>query len=145
MSSHLISVVTAAVVGRCATAWHRLVGPAGRNGGPHDEGRSTVKVRDLTRQSGDATVWPVEWVDWADPGGASDVPETGVLEGLTRLGKRLLLRINVNGSRRTAGLEWDPPPSVGDVEAVLQANLGAEIRTIGQLEVPIRTRQDSSA
>jgi hypothetical protein len=67
-----------------------------------------------------------------------------VLEGLTRLGNRLLLRINVNGNRRTAGLEWDPPPSVNDVEAVLQANLGVQIRVIGQLDVPIRARLDSS-
>ena len=142
MRSHLISVVTAAVAGRCATAWQRLVGPPGRNGVSPDP--SSMKLRELTCQSGEATVWPVEWVDWADPGGASDVPESGVLEGLTRLGNRLLLRINVNGNRRTAGLEWDPPPSVNDVEAVLQANLGVQIRVIGQLDVPIRARLDSS-
>jgi hypothetical protein len=137
VSSYLISVVTA--------AWQRLVGAAERNGASHEGEPVTVKVRELMWQSGEATVWPVEWVDWADAGGASDVPETGVLEGLTRLGNRLLLRINVDGSRRTAGLEWDAPPSVGDVEAVLQANLGAQIRAIGQLAVPIRARRDSSA
>jgi hypothetical protein len=132
-------------------AWQRLVGPPARNRVLHDPERSSVagarsvKVRELTRQAGEAAVWPVEWVDWADPGGASDVPETGVLEGFTRLGNRLLLRISVNGSRRTAGLEWDAPPSVDDVEAVLQANLGAQIRAIGQLEVPIRARPGRSA
>ena len=138
--SSLISVVTA--------AWQRLLGPGDRNGrnrASHDGEPASLKVRELTWQSGEATVWPVEWVDWADPGGASGVPETGVLEGLTRLGNRLLLQINVNGSRRTAALEWDAPPTVDDVEAVLQANLGAQIRTIGQLEVPIRARPDSSA
>jgi hypothetical protein len=138
--SSLISVVTA--------AWQRLVGPAdrnGRSGASHGGEPASMKVRELTWQSGGATVWPVEWVDWAGPGEASDVPETGVLEGLTRLGNRLLLQINVNGDRRTAGLAWDAPPSVDDVEAVLQANLGAQIRTIGQLEVPIRARPDSSA
>jgi len=135
--SSLISVMTA--------AWQRLVGPAGRNGAPHGGEPARMKLRELTWQSGEAAVWPVEWVDWADPGGVSDVPETGVLEGLTRLGNRLLLQINVNGDRRTAGLEWDAPPSVDDVEAVLQANLGAQIRTIGQLEVPIRVRRDPSA
>jgi hypothetical protein len=31
------------------------------------------------------------------------------------------------------------------VEAVLQANLGAQILVIGQLDVPIRARLDSSA
>jgi hypothetical protein len=135
-------------------AWQRLVGPPARNGVAHDPEQPSVprvpsvrsvKVRELTWQSGEAAVWPVGWVDWADPGGASDVPETGVLEGLTRLGNRLLLRINVNGSRRTAGLEWDAPPSVDDVEAVLQANLGAQIRAVGQLEVPIRARPGPSA
>jgi hypothetical protein len=126
-------------------AWQRLVGPPARNGVAHAPERPSVKVRELTWRSGDAAVWPVEWVDWADPGGATDVPETGVLEGLTRLGNRLLLRINVDGSRRTAGLEWDAPPTVDDVEAVLQANLGAQVRTIGQLEVPIRARPGPSA
>jgi hypothetical protein len=33
---------------------------------------------------------------------------------------------------------------VDDVEAVLQANLGAELRALGHLEVPIRTRLKSS-
>jgi len=140
VGSHLIS----AMVGRCASAWQRLVGPAGPNAVSHDGEPSSMKVHELTWESGEATVWPAEWVDWADPGGASDVPESGVLEGLTRLGGRLLLRINVNGSLRTAALEWDAPPSVDDVEAVLQANLGAQIRVIGQLEVPIRARLDSS-
>jgi hypothetical protein len=135
--SSLISVM--------AAAWQRLVGPGDRNGASHGGEPARMRLRELTWQSGDAAVWPVEWVDWADPGGASDVPETGVLEGLTRLGNRLLLQINVNGERRTAGLEWDAPPSVDDVEAVLQANLGAQIRTIEQLEVPIRARPDSSA
>lgn len=137
MTSHLISVVTA--------AWQRLVGPPASNGVSPDPERASMKVRELAWQSGDGTVWPVEWVDRADSDEDSDVPETGVLEGLTRLGNRLLLRINVNGNRRTAGLAWDAPPSVDDVEAVLQANLGAEIRTIGQLEVPIRARPGSSA
>jgi hypothetical protein len=143
VGSHLISVMTA--------AWQRLVGSSARNGVLHDPEQSrvasvrSVKVRELAWQAGEAAVWPVEWVDWADPGGAADVPETGVLEGFTRLGNRLLLRINVNGSRRTAGLEWDAPPSVDDVEAVLQANLGAQIGAIGQLEVPIRARPGPSA
>lgn len=137
MSSHLISVMTA--------AWQRLLGPTAGNGGAHDPARPSMKVCDLTWQSGDVAVWPVEWVDWTDPGGRSAVPETGVLEGLTRLGGRLLLRINVDGSRRIAGLEWDEPPSVDDVEAVLQANLGAEIRTIGELDVPIRVRPNPPA
>jgi hypothetical protein len=102
-----------------------------------------MKLCDLTSGPEGIAVWPVQWAEWGDPGGGRSMPEAGVLEGLTRLGDRLLLRINVDGSRRTASLEWDPPPSVGDVEAVLQANLGAEIRALGCLEVPIRTHLGS--
>jgi hypothetical protein len=36
-----------------------------------------------------------------------------VLEGLQRLGNRLLLQITINGGRRTASMEWDPLPAVG--------------------------------
>ena len=102
-----------------------------------------MKLRDLTRQSGQAAVWPAQWVEWPDPGDPSGVPEEGVLEGLTRLGGRLLLRINVNGQRRTASLQWDPPPSVGDVEVVLLASIGAQLREIGNLELPTRTGRAS--
>lgn len=102
-----------------------------------------MKLRDLTSGPEGMAVWPVRWAEWGDPGEGRSMPEAGVLEGLTRLGNRLLLRINVDGDRRTASLEWDPPPSVHDVEAVLQANLGAEVRALGHLEVPIRTHLDS--
>ena len=144
----LVSRVTGALAGRdadvmrwCVTAWHRLVRPSGRNGGP----RSAMKLCDLTSGPEGMAVWPVQWAEWGDPGGRRSLSEAGVLEGLTRLGNRLLLRINVDGNRRTASLEWDPPPSVGDVEAVLQANLGAELRALGRLEVPIRAHLDSRA
>lgn len=99
-----------------------------------------MKLRDLTSGREGMAVWPVRWAEWGDPGEGRSMPEAGVLEGLARLGDRLLLRINVDGDRRTASLEWDPPPNVGDVEAVLQANLGAEVRALGHLEVPIRTQ-----
>ena len=102
-----------------------------------------MKLCDLTSGPEGMAVWPVRGAEWGDPGGRRSLPEAGVLEGLTRLGNRLLLRINVDGNRRTASLEWDPPPSIGDVEAVLQANLGAELRALGRLEVPIRVRLES--
>lgn len=103
-----------------------------------------MKLRDLTRQSGQAAVWPAQWVEWPEPGDVPVVPDEGVLEGLTRLGGRLLLRINVDGQRRTASLEWDPPPSVGDVEIVLLASIGTRIGEIGNLELPTRTGRASS-
>jgi hypothetical protein len=101
-----------------------------------------MKVRDLTRRSGKMTAWPAQWVEWVGPG-TSIVAEDGVLEGLTRLGGQLLLRINVNGKGRTASLEWDPPPAVSDVEIVLLASIGAKIQDIGDLEVPTRTGRGS--
>jgi len=97
-----------------------------------------MELRDLTSGPDGMAVSPLRWTEWGDPGEGGGVPEAGVLDGLTRVGNRLLLRINVDGNRRTASLEWDPPPSVGAVEAVLQANLGAEVRVIGRLEVPMR-------
>jgi hypothetical protein len=33
------------------------------------------------------------------------------------------------------GLEWDPPPTLADVERVLKSNLGREIKTLGELDV----------
>jgi hypothetical protein len=72
-----------------------------------------MKLGDLTHRTG-GTVWPGRWVESLGPDDASPVPVDGILEGLTRLGGRLLLRINVNGQRRTASLEWEPPPSVAD-------------------------------
>ena len=96
-----------------------------------------MKLGDLTHRTGE-TVWPGRWVESLGPGDVSAVPEDGILEGLTRLGGRLLLRINVNGQRRTASLEWEPPPAVGDVESVLLASMGAEIRQLGRLDLPSR-------
>jgi hypothetical protein len=97
-----------------------------------------MKLRDLARGSGKTAVWPARWVEWPAPGEVAPVSEDGVLEGLTRFGSRLLLQINVGGQRRTASLEWDAPPPVGDVEVVLLASIGATIREIGNLEVPAR-------
>ncbi|HKW93267.1 MAG TPA: hypothetical protein VJX92_15335 [Methylomirabilota bacterium] len=64
-----------------------------------------------------------------------------MLEGLERFGERLLLRINVDGQRRTASLQWSPPPAVGDIEAVLLGSIGTAIRELGERELPTRTRR----
>jgi hypothetical protein len=95
-----------------------------------------VKLRDLDRQSGGGTVWAVCWIEPLPPGDASEAVEDGVLEEVTRLGNRLLLRINVGGRRRTASLEWEPPPGVSDVEALLLESIGTTIRDLGNLELP---------
>jgi len=103
-----------------------------------------VKLRDLDRRPGGATVWAPRWIEPPLPSDATEAAEDGVLEGVARLGNRLLLRINVSGRRRTASLEWEPPPRVSDVEAVLLASIGSEIRDLGNLELPTRTGLDSA-
>jgi len=95
-----------------------------------------MKLHDLQQQAGTAMVWPPQWVESSGPGHTSAVAEKGVLKGLQRLGNRLLLQIMINGRRRTASMEWDPPPAVGDVEVVLLASIEAAIRRLGDLEVP---------
>ncbi|HKW92658.1 MAG TPA: hypothetical protein VJX92_12210 [Methylomirabilota bacterium] len=91
-----------------------------------------MKLRDLKH-------WPPAWVGLSKRSETSAVVEEGVLESVERLGNRLLLRINVNGHRRTASLVWDPPPGVRAVEAVLLASIGAEIRDLADREVPSST------
>ena len=95
-----------------------------------------MKLGALTQRTRESAIWPARWVELLRPDEASAPPEDGVLEGLSRLGGRLFLRINVEGHRRTASLEWDGPPAVGAVETVLAANIGARIRELGSLELP---------
>ena len=99
-----------------------------------------MKLHDLQQRAGTAMVWPPQWVESSEPGHPSAVAGDGVMEGLQRLGNRLLLQITITGRRRPASMEWDPPPAVGDVEVVLLASIGAEIRRLGDLEVPTGTR-----
>lgn len=96
-----------------------------------------MKLRDLTLRSGKAPGWPPRWVEFSGP--SEPVAEEGVLEGIERLGNRLLLQIRINGRRRTASLEWDPPPSVGTVEAVLLASIGVDVRHLANRELPTQT------
>jgi hypothetical protein len=98
---------------------------------------TAMKLTDLTLRSGKAPGWPPRWVESSGP--SDTVAEEGVLETVERLGNRLLLRINLNGRRRTASLEWDPPPGVGEVEAALLASIGVEVRTLADRELPART------
>ncbi len=99
-----------------------------------------MTIRDLQQRAGTTMVWPPQWEESSGPGQPSAVAEEGVLKGLQRLGNRLLLQITINGRRRTARMEWDPPPAVGAVEVVLLASIGAEIRRLADLEVPTGTR-----
>ena len=95
-----------------------------------------MKLCELGQRAGEPTIWPARWVESLGPDDAGAAPAHGVLEGLARLGGRLFLRINVEGHRRTASLEWEGPPAVGAVETALAANIGARIRDLGSLELP---------
>lgn len=103
--------------------------------------REAMKLRELGQSSGHGTVWPPQWVDSRGPDAEAAVPPHGLLEGLERLGRRLLLRINVDGQRRTASLQWDPPPPFGDIEAVLLGSIGTAIGELGERELPSRARR----
>src|SRR6266852_3671048 len=59
------------------------------------------------------------------PGQATPWPRRECSRALSVWATGLLLQIAVNGRRRTASLERDPPPAVGEVEAVLLASIGA--------------------
>lgn len=95
----------------------------------------TMKFCEL--KHGNVRVWPPQPIDFA-PGDPS--VEDGVLEGVERLGRRLVLGINIQGHRCTAPLEWQPPPAVGEVESVLLASIGVRIRDLGGREFPTRSR-----
>lgn len=98
-----------------------------------------MKLRELTHPARDETIWPPRWIGSSGPSARSAVPEHGILESLERFGTRLLLQITVNGRRRTATLQWDGPAGAGDVEVLLLAGIGAQIRDLGNRELPTRT------
>jgi hypothetical protein len=85
--------------------------------------------------------WPPRWLGPSQAGDASDnapKPGEGVLESVMRHeDDHTLLRLTMRfgAQEHTALLLWDGPPPVGDVESLLRANVGGEIRAIGELEL----------
>lgn len=51
------------------------------------------------------------------------------------IGDRLTIAVKYDNREHTGSLEWDPPPAVEAVEAVLRAHLGIEIGMLGDLKV----------
>lgn len=82
-----------------------------------------MKLRDLTHGfegfSHHVRAWPPIWVPVI----------------IRRSEERLSLRMRYEGQEHTAGLSWDPPPSLTDVEQLLRAHLGRTIKDIGELDV----------
>ena len=78
-----------------------------------------MQIQDLRRKMGEnrLLIWPLRV--WTSHGGDSfAVSHYAVLARVLRI-----------------ILEWDPPPAVEAVEAVLRAHLGIEIGTLGDLKV----------
>jgi hypothetical protein len=78
-----------------------------------------MQIQDLRRKMGEnrLLIWPLRV--WTSHGGDSfAVSHHAVLARVLRI-----------------ILEWDPPPAIEAVEAVLRAHLGIEIGTLGDLKV----------
>jgi hypothetical protein len=95
-----------------------------------------MKIRDLSRRAGSATIfaWPPRWEGALQPA----TPDEGVLESVMRLDNATtLLRLSMrcDARKHTCLLAWDAPPPLAAVESLLDANLGREIRVIGELDI----------
>lgn len=98
-----------------------------------------MKIRELTRLSGSTLVpaWPPRWVASFPPVDTMPAPDEGVLEFVMVSSRRtiLILTMRFDARQYTGVLSWDAPPSLAAVENLLGANLGTEIRAIGDLDI----------
>jgi hypothetical protein len=98
-----------------------------------------MKMRQLAWRSGPVTVpaWPLHWGASTGLEQLTPLPGNGVLESFERIEDSTLLKLTMRfeAHEYIGMLTWDPPPSIEAVELLLQANLGREIRTIGDLDV----------
>ncbi len=93
-----------------------------------------MKMRELKRKAG-GSVWPPICTGASGRGGTFAMGEQGTLTAVKRVGKRLNLTIDHEGRARFGSLEWDPPPTLDQVEKLLHANVGQTIKEISKLEV----------
>jgi hypothetical protein len=81
-------------------------------------------------------VWPPAW---GGPYGLRDTPAVsreGVLTDVRRIGHRLSLTVRFNRQDYVALLdEWNPPPTIDNVEAALRRVLGRSIQDVGEVDV----------
>src|SRR5512132_1964937 len=100
-----------------------------------------MKIRDLTRHAASATVsvWPPRWgASFREGKDTLAMPGDGVLESVMRHeDDQTLLRLTMRFDARehTGILAWDAPPTLAALENLLTANLGREIKLIGELDV----------
>jgi hypothetical protein len=97
---------------------------------------AAMQIQDLRRKTGEnrLLIWPLRV--WTSHGGDSfAVSHHAELARVRRIGDRLTIAVKYDNREHTGILEWDPPPAVEAVEAVLRAHLGNEIGTLGDLKV----------
>ena len=95
-----------------------------------------MKIEHLRSKAGEnrLLIWPLRV--WTSHGGDSfAVSHHAVLVGVRRIGDRLSIAVKHDNREHIGILEWDPPPAVEVVEAVLRAHLGIEVRMVGDLKV----------
>jgi hypothetical protein len=61
--------------------------------------------------------------------------DQGVLRSVERHGESLRLAIDFDGRIHTGTLLWDAPPTPERVEEALRANIGKEMKVIGEIDV----------
>jgi len=95
-----------------------------------------MKIRELKRTAGNSAfqVWPPVWA-WRYGADSRPTGDEGVLADVHRWDIGLWLAMICDGREHRGSLAWDPPPALADVEKVLKANLGREIKAIGELNV----------
>jgi hypothetical protein len=98
-----------------------------------------MKIRDLRWKAGRTVVstWPPVWVTSFGQGSRLPFGEDGVLESVSQhpQGDRLSLTMRFDGREHLGGLQWDPPPTLKAVEDLLRANIGRDMKAIGNLDV----------
>jgi len=96
-----------------------------------------MRVRELKHAAGKAklSVWPPSWGGAYARGDTFAMGEQGTLTGVKRFGERLSLTIDNEGRAQSGSLERDAPPTLDQVEKLLQTSLGRSIKEISELEV----------
>ena len=96
-----------------------------------------MKIRELTKEAGQTTVpaWPPTWAGSYGAGDKLAVGAVGILKGVARRGDYVSLQMKYDERDHSGTLSWTAPPSLENVEKVLRANIGRELREIGEAEV----------
>jgi hypothetical protein len=96
-----------------------------------------MKIRELKWKSGKATLssWPPDWGGSYERGDTFAQGEQGTLTKVDRRGDDLMLTITFAGRAHSGPLLWTPPPTTADLEKVLRAHIGDEIKTISEVDI----------